>query len=245
MVVNGCSLTRGQELADPEREAWPRRLADLLGTELVNLARDGGSNRRIVRTSVQEIPALVAKSGVSASNVTVIAMWTHLARSEYYNAQEPETYTEGGQDREADRGWHRVGPWRQSEGHQPSRAFYEHLWSQHGQATGFVLEWMLLDAFLVSLGYRVRYAFGFPVDKRALASVRHLTINLDPARTFGGRLENAASFIELAERYPRGRGGHPLADAHASYAALVAAWLGGRGLCRSNGDDRSSTAWRQ
>ena len=49
----GDSFTYGTELDEPEKQAWPRLVADRLGYKLVNLAKPGASNDYIIRTTVE------------------------------------------------------------------------------------------------------------------------------------------------------------------------------------------------
>ena len=49
----GDSFTYGVELDKPEKQAWPRLVADRLGYKLVNLAKPGASNDYIIRTTVE------------------------------------------------------------------------------------------------------------------------------------------------------------------------------------------------
>ncbi len=89
VVTNGCSFTHGTSLAEPERTCWPRVLADALDAPLVNLAAGGGSNHRLVRTTVEQLPQVVDRAGCTPQETLFVAMWTELARSEVYDPSTP------------------------------------------------------------------------------------------------------------------------------------------------------------
>jgi hypothetical protein len=55
LVVNGCSFTYCQGLRYPLLEGWPKLLAEKLDVPLINLAKPGTGNDRIVRTTVEYI----------------------------------------------------------------------------------------------------------------------------------------------------------------------------------------------
>lgn len=56
IYVNGCSYTSGTKYSiSKSRYAWPYRLGKLLGKEVFNRALEGGSNDRILRTTIQDV----------------------------------------------------------------------------------------------------------------------------------------------------------------------------------------------
>jgi hypothetical protein len=226
LVTNGCSCTRGQELPDPGTQSWPVVLAGLLGVPHVNLARDGSSNRRIVRSTVARIDRVRDQYPVRPDEVLMLIAWTQSSRHEYYSARERPEVRDGPADQPVDRNWQRIGPWRQDAGHRPSRAFYDYLWSDEGQLTSLFLDWVLLDRFLRHEGYQGRYAFAFPVapaiPEPALGFVRQL-----PGETVWGGLppRPGKSFLEMPDGMARGPGGHPLAEGHEWFATSLAGWL--------------------
>jgi hypothetical protein len=55
LVVNGCSFTYCEGLRYPLLEGWPKLLAEKLDVPLINLAKPGTGNDRIVRTTVEHI----------------------------------------------------------------------------------------------------------------------------------------------------------------------------------------------
>ena len=60
LVANGCSHTAGAEIEFPMQgkcydKAWPKHLADLWGYDYTNLSISGGSQKRIIRTTIEFI----------------------------------------------------------------------------------------------------------------------------------------------------------------------------------------------
>ena len=63
LIANGCSHTAGAEIEAPLQgecyeKAWPKKLADSLGTNTINLAVSGASDDRVVRTTIEYIGKL-------------------------------------------------------------------------------------------------------------------------------------------------------------------------------------------
>jgi hypothetical protein len=224
--VNGCSFARGAELRDPAADAWPALLARDLGVPLVSLARDGASNRRIVRTSASSLGAVCRERGVAPEAALTLVAWTSLPRAEFFSPRDDAEGIERPPDLEVDRNWRRIGPWRLAAGHAPSKAFYDHLWSETGQLAGFLLDWVLLDAFLRGAGFDARYAYSFPVVGADEEPARPFVELLAGVRALGGvPPQPGAAFHELAEGLPRGPTGHPLEVAHRRFGDEVRRWL--------------------
>ena len=226
LVTNGCSCTRGEELADPEVEGWPYRLATTLKVDVVNLAREGSSNRRIVRSTVDRVEDLCRARAVRPGEVLTLIAWTQTSRHEYFSANEKPDLGPGPEEHPSDALWQRIGPWRQDRGHKPSRAFYDHHWSDEGQLTNMFLDWAMLDAYLVARGFDARYAFAFPIASELPLQPSRFAAKLRSESVFGG-LPPApgSSFLEMTHGFERGRNGHPLAAGHAWFAESLAAWL--------------------
>jgi Family of unknown function (DUF6071) len=226
LVTNGCSCTRGEELPDPSTQAWPVVLGKFLGVPQVNLARDGSSNRRIVRSTVASIDRVRAQHEVRPGEVLTLLAWTQSSRHEYYSRRERPEVRTGPADQPVDRNWQRIGPWRQDAGHRPSAAFYDHLWSDEGQLTNLFLDWVLLDRFLRHEGYQGRYAFAFPVAPGIPEPALQFARQLHGDTVWGGLPPTPGkSFLEMPAGMPRGPGGHPLAEGHEWFATSLAEWV--------------------
>jgi len=228
VVTNGCSFTHGTSLAEPERTCWPRVLADALDAPLVNLAAGGGSNHRLVRTTVEQLPQVVDRAGCTPQETLFVAMWTELARSEVYDPSTPDTgYLSTAF---ADRPWHRIGIWSIDRGYRPARQFYRHLQHDEGDFLSFLLGYALLESFLRLHGFRYAFVFvedllppGFRPDgyeHTRLIDERHLLGGWDgsAADSFVGVIKARGLPMSGRQRgVTRGRG-HPLEAAHRVYA---------------------------
>jgi len=94
LYVNGDSWTRGSELIDPTssienhfdpvheayrmKHFWPRLVADQLGLELIDGSMAGGSNDRLLRTTIEDVSRLI----MEGRKPFVIVSWTQLHRFE-------------------------------------------------------------------------------------------------------------------------------------------------------------------
>jgi len=85
LYANGCSYTSGCELEGPnvgdsqynKDRAWPSILAKKLGAKVINESKAGGSNDRIVRTTLDWI-----LNNSSTEELLVVIGWTDPYRSE-------------------------------------------------------------------------------------------------------------------------------------------------------------------
>lgn len=226
LVTNGCSCTRGEELIDPQTQAWPVLLAEILGVECVNLARDGSSNRRIVRSTVSQLGEIRTQFALRSEQILLLPVWTQASRHEYFSLHETLEPRHSSPNEELDRHWQSIGPWRSEARHMPSRAFYRHLWSEEGQLANLFLDWVLLDRWAQHEGYQARYAFAFPVPRALPSPASSFLSQLDPETTWGGLPpQEGMSFLEMPSSLARGPGGHPLAEGHAWFAQSLARWL--------------------
>jgi len=75
----GDSFTYGQELPNPEQQAWPVLLADRLGYRLINDGRPGVGNEYIVKQTIKA----VAKHKPEL----VVVAWTSCGRQEHADEQ--------------------------------------------------------------------------------------------------------------------------------------------------------------
>jgi len=225
LVTNGCSLTRGLELEHPEEQAWPALVADHLDVRVINFARDGGSNRRLVRTTIERLDAVAVEQKVDSTEVLFLGLWTSLDRSEYFD---PGLSIHRGRDssQKAGTSWRPIGPWLMSFRNPAVKAFYRYLWSSDGQQASFLLDWVMFDVFLTTRGYNALYAFGYPyVKPRSFSGVFAENL-IDRSRVFG-QLSDAleCSFLGLTWDLTRGPGLHPLADSHAIFADALYEWI--------------------
>lgn len=226
IVVNGCSLTYGRRLQDPERSCWGRLVADGLGADFVNLAAGGGSNRRIVRTTVEHLGRITSARGLSPAEVLFVGMWTEISRAEVYDGRPDEGFRPADYD---DPHWNRIGPWQLKNKHEKSIRYYKHFQDDRGDIFNFLLDSILLQQFLRQGEYNYAFALAWdflPAD----AFRRHpqLSAQIDAARLLGGfDACGQVSFYDVVKRrFPIGQGLHPLEEAHHFYAnEYLLPWL--------------------
>jgi len=94
LFTNGCSWTYGGalELDGPEHDeerlsiTWPAHLANKLNATYTNIAAGGGSNQRIVRTTIDWIYSNRYKieNDPEFKNIIAIIQWSEPSRYEYY-----------------------------------------------------------------------------------------------------------------------------------------------------------------
>jgi hypothetical protein len=235
LVANGCSLTLGTELADPEHESWPAVLAGNLGLPVVNLACCGGSNRRIVRTTVANLERVCHEAGVGVEDALVICQWTGIDRTEYFRPRKGDRDPGNAIDKRPDLPyepeWFRVGAWR-TEQDKGTEAYYRHLCDDTGATVNWLVDWLALDGFLRARGATARYVYGwhlFQIFKTDLGGeIRDLMDLLDPTTIYGDEVYskgNSFNDANVGGGYAFGQNGHPLAEAHANFAGLLATWL--------------------
>ncbi|MEU3374631.1 DUF6071 family protein [Streptomyces sp. NPDC006660] len=231
LVANGCSYTRGAELGRAQ-DAWPTLVANALDVPWVNLGCDGGSNRRVVRTTVGQLDRLAAEHRVSVEEVLVICMWTGLSRHECFTRRRDKGH--GYRPNLPDElRWHRLSRWRIQIEDQLSEAYYRHLWSAQGAMTNFALDWLMLDGYLRSRGVQGKYVFAWDVLRfRQDEQTRRLLSGLDPATVYGGSVTNSRTsfYTDIIGRFPTGDMQHPLEEAHASFSSSLTDWLRDHGI---------------
>jgi hypothetical protein len=90
LLANGCSHTAGSEIEYKNQphcydKAWPKFLADKLGYKYLNLAKGGGSNQRMIRTTQSwVIKNVLFEKNYKPEDVCVIIMWSGFDRKEVY-----------------------------------------------------------------------------------------------------------------------------------------------------------------
>ena len=88
LVANGCSHTAGAEIEFPMQgecfdKAWPKHLADMWGCDHTNLSISGGSQKRILRTTIEFIGNYLI-AGKDLKDLFVIVLWPGPYRTELY-----------------------------------------------------------------------------------------------------------------------------------------------------------------
>ena len=95
LIANGCSHTAGAEIEAPLQgecyeKAWPKKLADSLGYEPINLAISGASDDRVVRTTIDCLGKLKKSPNYNPSKIFVVVSWPGLYRTELYQTEPNE-----------------------------------------------------------------------------------------------------------------------------------------------------------
>lgn len=226
LVANGCSYTRGAELQDPASTAWPARLAKRLGVQVANLASDGGSNRRAVRTTVGNLDRVCRDFDVPVPETLVLCMWTGTARGECHLGRRRDRGKRP--DLPYETNWHRLGRWRMREGDRASEAYFRHLWTEQGATIDLLTDWILLDSFLRHRGAVGRYAYAWDIlPSKIPDEAATLFDQLDRATVYDNSFQsNETSFYEsIRGNFETGEIYHPLEAAHAYFAERLETWL--------------------
>ena len=91
LYVNGDSNSSGAELTYPSTSSWPHLLANRLGWTLVNEAKSGTSNPRILRVASNTLAH-------SDKNTFTIIGWTSWEREEWFYQNQYYDVNSGGHD---------------------------------------------------------------------------------------------------------------------------------------------------
>ena len=99
LFANGCSHTAGAEIEFPMQgecydKAWPKHLANIWGCDHVNLSKSGGSQKRIIRTTINFIGNYLLE-GKDLKDIFVIILWPGPYRTELFDPSFPTIYGDG------------------------------------------------------------------------------------------------------------------------------------------------------
>lgn len=89
ILVNGCSFTYGDELANPEEQRWSSHLGRLLNKEVVNISAPGSSNAKILRDTLNW---LNSPETVNSEIEGIVIMWSAFERVEYISLYAGHNY---------------------------------------------------------------------------------------------------------------------------------------------------------
>lgn len=183
LVVNGCSMTFGDELRDRRTTGWAALLADRLGADHINLGACAGSNKRLVRLTVQTLGRYTRERGLQPSEVLFLAMWTRINRFEIHT-DEPDR--QGGLPEDVpDPGWCRIHPSYIARRDKRSIRWYRYLQDDDGDRAQFLMDWILFDAWLARAGYHRGYLWAFEPTPRMFDGMDHYVEQLDLSRVIG------------------------------------------------------------
>lgn len=183
LVVNGCSMTYGDELPDRMNTCWGSLLAGRLGAELINMGVCAGSNHRIVRTTVERLDEYAAERGLQPDQVLFLGMWSRMNRYEIYGGEED---LQGGLTADVpDPGWCRIHPTYIPRRDGRSIAWYRGLQSDHGDRSEFLLHWTMFDAWLARRGYHYGFLWAFDPDPAIFTELPQYARQLGMSRVMG------------------------------------------------------------
>jgi lysophospholipase L1-like esterase len=227
LYANGCSMTYGYELIDDpethvclddtyrETHAWPSRLAAKLGcSRVINESIPGGSNDRILRTTISWVLNFLATEGeVERRRLLVVVGWSDPMRREYF----------------IDGAWKQAIPYHDYP-NEPSFnrlniAYREAAWNDHESACRFATQLLALQAFLQRHGIRFLFFDALKSCQEIFAAARDEVAHVravDP-RTYFNFAHSAGSMASiLSWATPNWKGRHPAEDGHEYWAALLA-----------------------
>lgn len=183
LVVNGCSMTYGDELRDRLRTGWPALLARRLGAKLINLGACAGSNHRLIRLTVERLDSYAQEHGLRPREVLFLAMWSRINRFEAFTG-EPDR--RGGLPEEfPEAGWCRIHPQYIRRKDARSIAWYRELQHDFGDKSEFLFQWIMFDAWLAGKGYRYGYLWAFDPDPLIFRELPTFSRQLDMSRVIG------------------------------------------------------------
>ena len=187
-------MTYGDELRNRLETGWGALLARRLGADFINLGACAGSNRRLVRMTVEHLPGLVAQHNLRPDQVLFLGMWTALNRFEVF-ADEADGQR-GLPESISDPGWCRIHPAYIARRDARSIIWYRHLQHDLGDRSEFLLNWILLDAWLAARGYHYGFLWAYGPDPSLFQGLEHFDPQLDRSRIIGSdRLPNGGPSI--------------------------------------------------
>ena len=236
LYANGCSMTYGSELVDEGTgdpaldsyrlaHAWPGRLGDFLDAkDVVNDAKYGGSNDRILRTTIRWL--LDHYLDDSAPQTLVVVGWTGAMRREFY----------------IDGEYHQVIPYHQQTHPQVKRltdVYRNVAWNDHECGDRLATQILSLQSFLVL--HRIPYLFfdsiesSFDTLGRAGLADSSCAAAIDRTRyyRFGDADGSMADVLRAGGASWYGR--HPAEDGHELWAHKLAAHIVGHQLLQRPG----------
>lgn len=84
LFAYGCSFTYGDSLGVPTQEAWPYKLGEMLGIEVVNRGVNGGSNKLASNKLFEDI------TQNAYSEILVVFSWTGIQRTTFYSEEKEQ-----------------------------------------------------------------------------------------------------------------------------------------------------------
>jgi lysophospholipase L1-like esterase len=241
LYANGCSMTYGYELVDDPRthlclddvyreaHAWPGRLGSRLGCDrVVNDAIPGGSNDRVLRTTIQWVLDHLDREGEEArDHLLVVIGWSDPMRREFF----------------IDGAWKQTIPYHDypedPDLDKLNRVYRDLAWNEYESACRFLTQALAMQCFLNY--HRIPFLFFDAIKscQETLAAARDLLSHaraLDPRTYLNMAQCNGSMASVLSEATPNWKGRHPAEDGHDHWAELLARHYQRHGLGRPAGE---------
>ena len=233
LYVNGCSFTAGTEIikespnAGEDRTkplAWPHKLGKLCGaTHVINAATPGGSNRRMVRTTID----WTLKNADKAADCLVIIQWTDTNRYEFESGGKALSCV----------GHERFLEFAKTDSERELyslfRKFMSHTKTHQENA---LFDTVMLHNTLNSLGFRHLFVNSmwpsFMFEALNKDFVRKV-LNTISDQNYVGKLDDTLSFLEVLDSagFSRTAGYHYFEDGHEHWAKFIFNELNKSNLC--------------
>lgn len=229
LYVNGCSFTYGYELADDFltkecvdneyrlKYSWPGCLKNRFVFEgLFNDSKPGGSNDRILRTTVDWLLRNWLNLGKSSKDLFVVIGWSEVMRREFY----------------INGAWRQIIPYHDYE--LPSvnnfnKIYRELAWDEYESAVRFGTQVISIQSFFKQYG--IKYLFFDAlrsineVAKDANGRLDAHVSQIEAKRYFGYNKENGDMRTVLQSRKTNWKGRHPSEDGHDYWAKYLADYI--------------------
>jgi len=204
LYVNGDSMTFGDELGPPgdpicNTRAWPRYLGEMLQIPVVNDAKPGGSNDRIVRTTINFIANYLTDH--RADGLRVVIGWSMAIRREFHEVEIDH--------------WYNFIPSDMKSAGSLTPVYCPAFCSKEESTGRYFAQLLTMQAFLKQhqIAYTFFTALWSAQEDTALRSL------IDTARFF--RFDDSFHFWARRNHYALGPGHHPLDDGHRDWAKLM------------------------
>jgi len=198
----GDSFTYGQELPNPEQQAWPVLLANRLGYRLINDGRPGVGNEYIVKQTIKAVAKHKPK--------LVVVAWTSCGRQEHADEWGAYDIWPGCSSRVFDE--------------DPKLQYRKELIKYitvNNNAEHEYRRWLrkviLLQSFLQNHGIDYIMCNVFDNQERYNANEEYIGL-IDHTKFVGWPNDG---FVEWAYDAPQGPGGHPLEQGHKQIAEKI------------------------
>ncbi|MEM9546921.1 MAG: DUF6071 family protein [Bacteroidota bacterium] len=220
LYANGCSFTTGYGSEDTESNedyafihphAWPQKLCELMGLDDVfNHGLAGGSNDRILRTTIDWILNQWIGKNRSTSDLTVIVGWTDNSRREFL----------------IDGKWVQIIPYhnypKSPEMNKLNKIYRSVAWSEEEASHRFAYQLLALQSFLCF--YDIRYFFFdafMPSKEIVSADTSHwenYKSQIDKTRYYGFDQSGMDMRSQVALEFPKWKKRHPSKKGHLYWA---------------------------